>query len=83
MTLGASTFPQDCEDRRVQLQQPELIGHSGLALTQTPGGLILGDVIGVNEFTQGESLLPKIQVTPLEILHQGQQGGGLTVCLDG
>ena len=45
--------------------------------------LLLGQAALVHEAAQGGGLLPHVQILALEVLHQGQQGGGLTVCLNG
>ena len=39
--------------------------------------------MAVNELPQGGGLLPDGEVLPLEVLHQGQQGGGVAVRLHG
>ena len=83
MALGGAPVPQALQHRRGQLQQAQLVGHSGLALANAPGGLLLGEVVGGDELVQGQGLLPEVQVPALEVLYQGQQGGPLAVDLEG
>ena len=65
VALCDSTVPQGLQDRGGQLQQAELVGYRRLALSDAPGRLLLGEVIGGDQLLQSQSLLPKVQVLPL------------------
>ena len=82
VALGTAVLPQGGQGGRGEPQQPQLIGHGGLGLADALGGLLLGQVVSLDQGGQGGGLLHKVQVPALEVLHQGQQGGLLTVHTD-
>ena len=82
VALGEPVLAQPVQQPGRELQQPQLIGHRRLGFADAPGGLILGQVIGVDQPVQRHGLLQKIQVPALEVLHQGQQRGAHAVHVD-
>ena len=70
MALGAAALPQDREHLGRQLEQAQLIGHGGLALSNPAGGILLREMIDIDQAAQGQRLLPKIKIPALQVLHQ-------------
>ena len=65
MALGGSAVPQDLQHLAGELQQPQLIGHRRLGFADSPGGLLLGEVVGGDQLVQRQRLLPEVQVFAL------------------
>ena len=62
-------------------QEPQLVGHAALALSQEPCRLLLGKILGPHQRGNAHSLLHKVQILPLEIFYQGGNTGLLVVHL--
>ena len=77
MPLRQPVFPQKIPHILRQPQKPQLVGHRGLGPAQAPGGLLLAEPIPGDQPRNGRRLLPAVQVPPLKIFHQSQQGGVL------
>ena len=83
MALGTARVPQGGQHLLRQLKEPQLVGDGRLALAQPPGQLLLGQGKVLLQPPQGQGLLPEVQIPALEVFHQGEQGGGLAVGLNG
>ena len=65
-----------------ELQQPQLVGHRRLGLADLPGHRLLAQAGSVDKGLEGLSLLPEVQIPPLDIFNERQQGGLLGVYID-
>ena len=83
VALGTARVPQGGQHLLRQLKEPQLVGDGRLALAQPPGQLLLGQGKVLLQPPQGQGLLPEVQIPALEVFHQGEQGGGLAVGLNG
>lgn len=63
------------QNRRTVAQQPQLIGHGGLALSDAVRRLLLGEMTDLHEPGQSLRFFNKIQIPPLEIFHQRRDPG--------
>jgi hypothetical protein len=54
------------------LQQPQRVGDGDPALAHPPGHLLVGQPELLNQLPVGRRLLQRVQVLPLQVLHQGQ-----------
>ena len=82
MALGEAVFHQQAAAVRPQPQQPQLIGQGGGGTAQQGGGLLLGGA-GLPEIGgDGGGLLKIVEVLPLDVFDEGQEGGFLLLRLD-
>ena len=77
MALRQAVLPQLLAAGGAETQQPQLVGHRRLAAAQPPGGLLLAQAVRGDKLGNGGGLLQVVEVAPLEIFHQGQQGAVL------
>ena len=79
MALGEMLLHQDLTALLPQPQQPQLVGKGRGRAAEAGGGLLLGDAGFVNVGGDGGSLFQIVQIPPLEIFHQRQQGRGIVI----
>ena len=70
MALRQSPFPDGLQHPLPQAQQPQFVGDGALAFSQSPGRLLLGKVPPLHKTPDALGLLDKIQILPLQVLHQ-------------
>ena len=64
-----AVFNQLCH-RLAEVQQTQGVGHGGAGFADTGGGVLLGQAIVVDELLIAAGLFHRVQVFPLQILHQ-------------
>ena len=83
MARCGASVPQSFQNISRQFQQAEFVGYGGLTFPNAPGRLLLREMISGDQLFQSQGLFPEVQILPLYIFYQGQQGGALVVDLEG
>ena len=75
VALGEARLPEQAEGLGGELQQAELVGHGGLGFADLAGHRLLGEAGGLQKGLEGLGLLHEVQIPPLDVLDEGQEGG--------